>query len=90
MSKQKEKEVKTYKPVDPEDISKTIDTVVSLMESIDASREMINGKVKYLKDTYGLNSTYVRAAATAIKKQAVDEIDEKTKAIQEIIDLCTS
>ncbi len=86
----KEKEVKSVKPVDPEDVASTIDTIVSLMESVDASREMINAKVKYLKDTYGLNSTYVRAAATAIKKQAVDEIDEKTKAIQEIIDLCTS
>lgn len=86
----KEKEPKSVKPVDPEDVASTIDTIVSLMESVDASREMINAKVKYLKDTYGLNSTYVRAAATAIKKQAVDEIDEKTKAIQEIIDLCTS
>jgi histidine ammonia-lyase len=86
----KEKEQKTVKPVDPQDVATTIDTVVSLMESIDASREMINAKVKYLKDTYGLNATYVRAAATAIKKQAVDEIDEKTRAIQEIINLCTS
>lgn len=86
----KEKEQKTVKPVDPQDVATTIDTIVSLMESIDASREMINAKVKYLKDTYGLNATYVRAAATAIKKQAVDEIDEKTRAIQEIIDLCTS
>ena len=86
----KEKEQKAVKPVDPEDVASTIDTIVSLMESVDASREMINAKVKYLKDTYGLNSAYVRAAATAIKKQAVDEIDEKTKAIQEIIDLCTS
>ncbi len=86
----KEKEVKSVKPVDPADVASTIDTVVSLMESIDASREMINMKVKYLKETYGLNSTHVRAAATAIKKQAVDEIDEKTRAIQEIIDLCTS
>lgn len=86
----KEKEPKTLKAVDPADVASTIDTIVSLMESIDASRELINAKVKYLKDTYGLNATYVRAAATAIKKQAVDEIDEKTRAIQEIIDLCTS
>jgi isopropylmalate/homocitrate/citramalate synthase len=86
----KEKEVKTYKAIDPADVGKSIDTIVSLMESVDASRELINAKVKYLKDTYGLNSTHVRAAATAIKKQAVDEIDEKTRAIQEIIDLCTS
>jgi len=86
----KEKEVKSVKPIDPSDVASTIDTIVSLMESIDASREMINAKVKHLKDTYGLNASHVRAAATAIKKQAVDEIDEKTKAIQEIIDLCTS
>jgi hypothetical protein len=86
----KEKETKTVKPLDTDDVASTINTIVGLMESVDASREMINAKVKYLKDTYGLNSTHVRAAATAIKKQAVDEIDEKTKAIQEIIDICTS
>ena len=86
----KEKEVKNVKPIDSSDVSSHVDTIVSLMESVDASREMINAKVKYLKDTYGLNPSHVRAAATAIKKQAVDEIDEKTKAIQEIIDLCTS
>lgn len=81
---------KTTKPIDNEDVAKTVNTIVSLMESIDASREMINAKVKYLKDTYGLNATHVRAAATAIKKQAVDELDEKTKAIQEIVDICIS
>ncbi len=86
----KEKEVKNVKPIDSKDVASSVDTIVSLMESVDASREMINAKVKYLKDTYGLNAAHVRAAATAIKKQAVDEIDEKTKAIQEIIDLCTS
>jgi hypothetical protein len=84
------KETKSVKPLDPQDISNTINTIVGLMDSIDASREMINAKVKHLKDTYGLNATHVRAAATAIKKQAVDEIDEKTRAIQEIIDICTS
>ena len=53
----KEKEVKSVKPVDPADVASTIDTIVSLMESVDASREMINAKVKYLKDTYGLNAS---------------------------------
>lgn len=81
---------KTVKPLNPEDVASTVNTIVGLMESIDATREMINTKVKYLKDTYGLNATHVRAAATAIKKQAVDELDEKTKAIQEIVDICVS
>jgi hypothetical protein len=84
------KEVKQLKAVDPLDVSTTINTIVGLMDSIDASREMINTKVKHLKDTYGLSPSHVRAAATAIKKQAVDEIDEKTRAIQQIIDICTS
>lgn len=81
---------KTVKPLNTEDVASTVNTIVGLMESIDATREMINTKVKYLKDTYGLNATHVRAAATAIKKQAVDELDEKTKAIQEIVDICVS
>lgn len=82
------KEPKQLTAVDPEDVSKTINTIVSLMESVDASRELINSKIKYLKDTYGINSTDARAAATAIKKQAVEEIDEKAKRIQELIDMC--
>lgn len=84
------KEKAEVKPMDPEDVAKTINLIVSLMESIDASREMINAKIKYLKDTYGINSSDARAAATAIKKEAVEEIDEKAKRIQELIDLCMS
>ena len=58
------------------------------MESIDASREMVNDRIKYLKTTYGLASSDVRAAATALKNQNIDELDEKTKRIQELVDLC--
>lgn len=82
------KEEKQFTAIDPEDVAKTINTVVSLMDSIDASRELINDKIKYLKTTYGLPSADVRAAATAIKKQNIDELDEKTKRIQELVDLC--
>lgn len=82
------KEEKQFTALDPADVAKTINTVVSLMDSIDSSRELINEKIKYLKTTYGLPSADVRAAATAIKKQNIDELDEKTKRIQELVDLC--
>lgn len=88
MNQKNEKEKKQILPIDPEDVSKTIDTIVSLMESIDASREMITGKIKHLSDTYGLNKSDIRTAATMLKKQNVEELDEKTKRVQEIIDLC--
>jgi archaellum component FlaC len=88
MTNAPKKEPKQISAIDPEDVSKSIHTIVSLMESIDASREMINDKIKYLKDTYGLASSDVRAAATAIKKSNIDELDEKTKRIQELVDLC--
>lgn len=84
------KQPKEITAIDPKDVSEVINTVVSLMESIDASRELINTKIKYLKDKYGLNSTDVRAAATAIKKQNVEELDEKAKRIQELVDICIS
>ena len=90
MTEKKQKEAKTIKAIDPKDVADTINMVVSLMESADSTRELINTKIKYLKDTYGLSSTDVRAAATAIKKQNVDEIDEKVKRIQELVDLCLS
>ncbi len=88
MNQKNEKEKKQILPIDPEDVSKTIDTIVSLMESIDASREMITAKIKHLSDTYGLNKSDIRTAATMLKKQNVEELDEKTKRVQEIIDLC--
>lgn len=76
------------KPLDKEDVSKSIDTIVSYMYAIDSSREAINEIVKRLKSDYGLAPSDVRAAATALKKQNVDEIDEKARRIQELIDLC--
>lgn len=82
------KEPKQINAINPEDVSKTIHTIVSLMESVDASRELISDKLKYLKETYGLPVADVRAAATALKKQNIDELDEKTKRIQELVDLC--
>jgi hypothetical protein len=81
-------EPKQINAIDPTDVAKTINTIVSLMEAIDASREMVNDKIKYLKTTYGLPSSDVRAAATALKNQNIDELDEKTKRIQELVDLC--
>lgn len=76
------------KTINREDVAKTINTIVDLMLAIDSSREMINDKIKHLKSNYGLNASDVRAAATAIKKQNVEELDEKAKRIQELIDLC--
>jgi ribosomal protein L12E/L44/L45/RPP1/RPP2 len=82
------KETKQINAINPEDVAKTIHTIVSLMEAVDASRDMISDKLKYLKETYGLPVADVRAAATALKKQNIDELDEKTKRIQELVDLC--
>lgn len=76
------------KPLDPKDVAKAIDTIVSYMFAMDSSREAINEIVKRLKSEYGLAPSDVRAAATALKKQNIDEIDEKTKRIQELVDLC--
>lgn len=78
----------TAKPIDKEDVSKAIDTIVSYMFAMDSSREAINEIVKRLKSEYGLAPSDVRAAATALKKQNIDEIDEKTRRIQELVDLC--
>ena len=84
------KEKPAIQAIDKEDVAKNINTIVDLMLSIDASRDLINTKIKYLKDTYGLNSTNVRTAATAIKNEKVDEISDKLSNIQELIDLCIS
>lgn len=79
---------KTTKPIDKDDIAKKIKTIVAYMYSIDESREAVNELIKDLKTDYGLPATEVRAAATAIKKQNIAELDEKTRRIQELVDLC--
>lgn len=76
------------KPIDKEDVAKAIDTIVSYMHAMDSSREAVNEIVKRLKSEYGLAPSDVRAAATALKKQNIDEIDEKTRRIQELVDMC--
>lgn len=78
----------SIKPIDPTDVNETIHDMVALMGAIESSREEINRRVKYLKDTYGLQSTAVRAAATVIHKQNKEQLDEKEAQIREILDIC--
>jgi hypothetical protein len=53
------KKTNSIKPIDDADVSKTINMIVDLMISIDSSRELINTKVKHLKDTYGLSPSTI-------------------------------
>lgn len=79
---------KEIKPIDPVDVSESLDTIVAFLGAIADSREEINKKVKHLKDTYGLNSTAVRAAANVLLKQNEDELDEKEQQIRDILSIC--
>ena len=75
-------------PFDKDDVSKTINTIVSLLDAIDSSREQINERVKHLKTAYGISPSDTRAAAKALQKQNIEELDEKARRIQELVDLC--
>ena len=76
--------------IDEADVAKNIDKIVSLLVSIDSSKELVSSTLKYLKDTYGLNSTNVRAAAVAIKDEKVEELENKHNEISSLITICIS
>lgn len=79
---------KEVKPVDEADLNEVISEIVNSLIGIDSFREDINERVKYLKDTYGLNASHVRAAATLLKKDGAPELTEKTNSILSIIEMC--
>ena len=76
------------KPIDPRDVAEQLQDIVAFMGAIDSSREEINHRVKHLKDTYGLQSTAVRAAATVMHKQNQEQLDEKDQQIRDILNIC--
>ena len=82
-------EEKTIQPIDPKDVANSIEDIVAFLGAIDSSREEINRRVKHLKDTYGLASTAVRAAATVLYKQNMEQLDEKEQQIRSILDICS-
>jgi hypothetical protein len=84
---EKEKEVKSIKPIDPADVEEQITAIVAFLGAIDSSREEINRRVKHLKDTYGLQSTAVRAAANVLYKQNMEQLDEKEQQIRSILEI---
>lgn len=88
MQDKKEKTVKEIHPIDPADVSSTIDDIVAFMGAIDSSREEVNKRVKYLKEKYGLASTAVRAAATVLHKQNEEQLTEKEQQIRDLLDIC--
>lgn len=73
-----------------EELVRKINTIVAYMESIDESRAAVNELIKEIKADFGIASSDIRAAATAIKKQNADELKEKSERISELIELCTS
>ncbi len=79
---------KEIKPIDPVDVAECLDAIVAFLGAIASSREEINSRVKHLKETYGLNSTAVRAAANVMFKENEEELDEKEQQIRDILSIC--
>jgi hypothetical protein len=79
---------KEVQAIDPEDVSEVIDAIVAFMGAVESSREEINKRVKYLKDSYGLSSSAVRAVATVIHKQNEEQLSEKETQIKNLLSIC--
>jgi len=68
------------------DISDKIRAIADLMTTMDECRDSINDMAKNLKELYGLNATYVKTVATALKNGKLDDLETKNAQIQNIID----
>ncbi len=77
---------KTTIPIDEKKLTTAINSIVDQLHVQAASRDSVTGIVSELKTDYGLNPKIVRRAAKIIFDQNVEEIDQETQAVMDIID----
>lgn len=77
-----------FKPINKDDISTKINTIVDELQRQSDSKTTVTELVTDISKTYGLKKPIIRAAATALFKHNVEEAEEKNKEILSIIDMC--
>lgn len=71
------------------EIKKEINRIVDLMVQVDSIRESIAELKKDIKAEYGIPVTTITKVATIIRKQNLDEEDQKWEEIKEFVDMCS-
>jgi len=71
------------------EVRKEISRIVDLMVQADSIRESIAELKKDIKNEYGIPVTTITKVATIIRKQNLDEEEEKWQEIKEWVDACS-
>ena len=72
-----------------EEIRKEINRIVDLMIQADSIRESIGELKKDIKNEYGLPVPTITKVATIIRKQNLEEEEQKWEEIKEWVDACS-
>ena len=72
-----------------EEIRKEINRIVDLMIQADSIRESIAELKKDINNEYGLPVTTITKVATIIRKQNLEEEEQKWEEIKEWVDACS-
>lgn len=71
------------------EIRKEINRIVDLMVQADAIREAIAELKKDIKTQYEIPVATITKVATIIRKQSLDDEEEKWNTIKEYVDICS-
>jgi hypothetical protein len=71
------------------ELRKEISRIVDMMIQIDSLRESIAELKKDIKTNYDVPVATITKVATIIRKQNLEEEEEKWKAIREYVDICS-
>lgn len=71
------------------EVKKEINRIVDLMIQADSIRESIAELKKDIKTEYAIPVTTITKVATIIRKQNLDEEEEKWDEIKEWVDICS-
>lgn len=81
-----ETQKQTTIPIDNKKLTTAINSIVDQLHVQAGSRDAVNGIIGELKTDYGLKPKVVRRVASIIYKQNVEEVDEETKEVMDLID----
>jgi len=79
---------KVYQALDKTDVSDQINKIVDQFQIQEDAREIVNGIIKEMKDTYGLPPSVIRSTASIIHKHNKEEIEEKNGQVEELLVFC--
>ena len=79
---------KVYQALEGTEVRNQVNNIVDQLQIQEDAREVVNGIIKEMKDTYGLPPSVIRSAANIIHKHNKEEIEEKNGQVEELLTFC--